>query len=77
MIEKLKRILINLFHLYLILSFIRFIGWSLHIENYPTEFQVSLIITLISGFYWYYKGYISKIYGENEKRFYLLGKRKK
>lgn len=76
MIEKLKRILINIFHIYLILSFIRFIGWSLHIDNYPTEFQISLILTLISGFYWYYKGYISKL-SNDEEEFYLLGKRKK
>ena len=76
MIEKLKRILINLFHVYLILSFIRFIVWSFHIDNYHAEFQISLIITLISGFYWYYKGYISKL-SDSEKRFYLLGKRKK
>lgn len=76
MIEKLKRILINLFHVYLILSFIRFIGWSIHIDNYPAEFQISLIITLVSGFYWYYKGYISKV-SDDEEEFYLLGKRKK
>lgn len=76
MIEKLKRILINIFHIYLILSFIRFIGWSLHIDNYSTEFQISLILTLISGFYWYYKGYISKL-SNDEEEFYLLGKRKK
>lgn len=76
MIEKLKRILINIFHIYLILSFIRFIGWSLHIDNYSTEFQISLMLTLISGFYWYYKGYISKL-SNDEEEFYLLGKRKK
>ena len=58
---KFKNIIICFFHTYLILSFIRFIGWSIHIEKYPLEFQIGLIITLISCFYWYYKGYISKI----------------
>ena len=61
MANKIKKILISIFHIYLILSFIRFIGWSIHTRNYPFEFQIGLIITLVSGFYWYYKGYISKI----------------
>lgn len=72
---KIKKIIISLFHTYLILSFIRFIGWSIHVKNYPLEFQIGIIITLVSGFYWYYKGYISKI-PDDTKHFWLLGDRK-
>lgn len=75
MVRKIKNILINVFNGYLILSFIRFIWWSIHIRNYPLEFKIGLIITLVSGFYWYYKGHISKT-DDNTKHLWLLGDRK-
>ena len=75
MVKKIKNILINLFDVYLILSFIRLIWWAIHIKNCPLELQIGLIITLVSGFYWYYRGHLSKT-DDNTKHLWLLGDRK-
>lgn len=76
MFNKVKKFLIDIFHTYLTLSFVFLICWAIDFDSSSPLLKVSLIITLISGFYWYYKGCISKV-PDDEEHYLLLGKQKK
>lgn len=68
MLEKLKKVIINLFNVYIVLSFPYHIYWSIHSKGHirNSEYKLSLFVTLIVGFYYYYKGYMEKNADKNE-----------